>query len=91
MEDRAAEPSYDVKSQIRILIEFLKQCKHALQNWSGSTYLWLVAVIWGPALYIFAYMAGPDYDDALFFYFTNQLGFSPTFMGTLRYDRGVDL
>lgn len=42
------------------------------------------AVIWGPALYIFIYMAGPDYDDALFFYFTNKLGFSPTFMGTLR-------
>merc|ERR1712176_37041 len=28
-------------------------------------------IIWGPALYIFVYMAGPDYDDALFFYFTN--------------------
>ncbi|CDJ60272.1 hypothetical protein, conserved [Eimeria maxima] len=47
------------------------------------------AVIWGPALYIFAYMAGPDYDDALFFYFTNKLGFSPTFMGTLRFTYGI--
>ncbi|KAL8430708.1 hypothetical protein Efla_007574 [Eimeria flavescens] len=47
------------------------------------------SVIWGPALYIFAYMAGPDYDDALFFYFTNKLGFSPTFMGTLRFTYGI--
>lgn len=46
-------------------------------------------VIWGPALYIFVYMAGPDYDDALFFYFTNRLGFSPTFMGTLRFTYGI--
>eukprot|EP00914_Ancora_sagittata_P034377 GHVO01069423.1.p1 GENE.GHVO01069423.1~~GHVO01069423.1.p1 ORF type:complete len:213 (+),score=2.24 GHVO01069423.1:422-1060(+) len=29
----------------------------------------------GPALYILVYMSGPDYDDALFFYFTNYLGF----------------
>jgi len=47
------------------------------------------SVIWGPALYIFAYMAGPDYDDAMFFYFTNKLGFSPTFMGTLRFTYGI--
>nr|PIM03246.1 putative folate/biopterin transporter [Toxoplasma gondii COUG] len=47
------------------------------------------SVIWGPALYIFVYMAGPDYDDALFFFFTNKLGFSPTFMGTLRFTYGV--
>ncbi|PFH38648.1 putative folate/biopterin transporter [Besnoitia besnoiti] len=46
-------------------------------------------VIWGPALYIFIYMAGPDYDDALFFFFSNKLGFSPTFMGTLRFTYGI--
>ncbi|CBZ53381.1 T1G11.18 protein, related [Neospora caninum Liverpool] len=47
------------------------------------------SVIWGPAMYIFVYMAGPDYDDALFFFFTNKLGFSPTFMGTLRFTYGI--
>ncbi|KAH7649569.1 BT1 family [Cryptosporidium bovis] len=46
-------------------------------------------VIWGPALYIVIYTAGPDYDDAMFFYFTNNLGFSPTFMGSLRLTYGV--
>lgn len=72
MDDTSGAPSYDIRSQIKILMEFLKQ-----------------SVIWGPALYIFAYMAGPDYDDALFFYFTNKLGFSPTFMGTLRFTYGI--
>ncbi|CDJ33487.1 uncharacterized protein EMH_0016250 [Eimeria mitis] len=67
MTDAGGAPSYDMKTQLRMLMDFLKQ-----------------SVIWGPALYIFAYMAGPDYDDAMFFYFTNKLGFSPTFMGTLR-------
>ncbi|KAH8584255.1 folate biopterin transporter [Cryptosporidium sp. chipmunk genotype I] len=46
-------------------------------------------VIWGPAIYIFTYTAGPDYDDAMFFYFTNRLGFSPTFMGSLRLTYGI--
>lgn len=46
-------------------------------------------IIWGPAVYILVYMAGPDYDDALFFYFTNRLGFSPSFMGTLRFTYGI--
>ncbi|CDI76174.1 hypothetical protein, conserved [Eimeria praecox] len=72
MTDAGGAPSYDMKTQLRMLMEFLKQ-----------------SVIWGPALYIFAYMAGPDYDDALFFYFTNKLGFSPTFMGTLRFTYGI--
>ncbi|CDJ51084.1 BT1 folate/biopterin transporter family protein, related [Eimeria brunetti] len=72
MTDAGGAPSYDIKTQLRMLMEFLKQ-----------------SVIWGPALYIFAYMAGPDYDDALFFYFTNKLGFSPTFMGTLRFTYGI--
>lgn len=72
MEDVTSAPSRDIKAQLRMLMEFLKQ-----------------SVIWGPALYIFAYMAGPDYDDALFFYFTNRLGFSPTFMGTLRFTYGI--
>ncbi|OII73096.1 BT1 family protein [Cryptosporidium ubiquitum] len=46
-------------------------------------------IIWGPAIYIFTYTAGPDYDDAMFFYFTNRLGFSPTFMGSLRLTYGI--
>ncbi|KAF7459375.1 putative folate/biopterin transporter [Cryptosporidium felis] len=46
-------------------------------------------VIWGPSVYVFAYTAGPDYDDAMFFYFTNRLGFSPTFMGSLRLTYGI--
>ncbi|KAJ1613017.1 BT1-like protein [Cryptosporidium canis] len=46
-------------------------------------------VIWGPAIYIFTYTAGPDYDDAMFFFFTNRLGFSPTFMGSLRLTYGI--
>lgn len=72
MDDVTSAPSYDIKTRLRMLMEFLKQ-----------------SVIWGPALYIFAYMAGPDYDDALFFYFTNRLGFSPSFMGTLRFTYGI--
>ncbi|KAH0472783.1 MAG: uncharacterized protein KVP18_002472 [Porospora cf. gigantea A] len=46
-------------------------------------------VIWGPALYILAYMSGPDYDDTFFFYLTNQLKFPPSFMGTLRFTYGI--
>lgn len=46
-------------------------------------------IIWGPAIYIFTYTAGPDYDDAMFFFFTNRLGFSPTFMGSLRLTYGI--
>ncbi|OII76233.1 folate biopterin transporter family protein [Cryptosporidium andersoni] len=46
-------------------------------------------IIWGPALYIVIYTSGPDYDDAMFFYFTNRLGFSPTFMGSLRLTYGI--
>ncbi|XP_026193684.1 uncharacterized protein LOC113147410 [Cyclospora cayetanensis] len=72
MDDISESTTYDIRSQLRMLMRFLKQ-----------------SVIWGPALYIFAYMAGPDYDDALFFYFTNKLGFSPTFMGTLRFTYGI--
>eukprot|EP00386_Alphamonas_edax_P002188 GDKI01006569.1.p1 GENE.GDKI01006569.1~~GDKI01006569.1.p1 ORF type:complete len:469 (+),score=46.54 GDKI01006569.1:137-1543(+) len=41
-------------------------------------------IIWGPALFSFLFMATPDYDTAMFFFFTNKLGFSPTFMGALR-------
>lgn len=46
-------------------------------------------VFLGPFLYIFLYMAGPDYDDAFFFYCTNKLGFKPSFMGTLRLTYGI--
>ncbi|CEM32824.1 unnamed protein product [Vitrella brassicaformis CCMP3155] len=40
-------------------------------------------------IYVVAYMGGPDYDDALFFFFTNRLGFSPTFLGSMRLTYGV--
>ena len=46
-------------------------------------------VIGGTASYSLLYNAGPDNDDAMFFYFTNRLGFSPTFMGSLRLTYGI--
>lgn len=38
---------------------------------------------------ICACRSGPDYDDALFYFFTNYLRFSPSFMGTLRFTYGI--
>ncbi|XP_053991837.1 uncharacterized protein LOC128883473 [Hylaeus volcanicus] len=46
-------------------------------------------LIWGPVIFILVFMAGPDYDDALFFYYTDVLDFKPSFMGTLRFTYGM--
>eukprot|EP00917_Polyrhabdina_sp_WS-2016_P001449 GHVP01002972.1.p1 GENE.GHVP01002972.1~~GHVP01002972.1.p1 ORF type:complete len:487 (+),score=72.24 GHVP01002972.1:763-2223(+) len=46
-------------------------------------------IILGPALFVLLYMVGPDYDDALFFYYTNVLNFPPSFMGSLRLTYGI--
>ncbi|EKX72903.1 BT1 folate/biopterin transporter family protein [Theileria equi strain WA] len=46
-------------------------------------------VIMYPALYVFVLVCGPDYFESLFYYITNELGYTATFMGTLRLVYGI--
>lgn len=46
-------------------------------------------VVFYPALYVFLLVVGPDYFESLFYYITNELGYSSTFMGTLRLVYGL--
>lgn len=39
--------------------------------------------IWAPALFVMLYISGPNYDDAIWFFYTNKLGWGPEFMGRL--------
>jgi folate/biopterin transporter len=41
-----------------------------------------------PVLFIFIFMSTPYCGDAMFFYYTNKLGFSPEFMGRLKMVQG---
>lgn len=40
--------------------------------------------IWLPAVFIFLWQATPSADTAFFFFSTNELGFNPEFLGTVR-------
>eukprot|EP00397_Hematodinium_sp_SG-2012_P024448 GEMP01025467.1.p1 GENE.GEMP01025467.1~~GEMP01025467.1.p1 ORF type:complete len:434 (+),score=61.21 GEMP01025467.1:357-1658(+) len=42
------------------------------------------ASFFGPMLFLLSYSSGPDYDDAMNFYYINQLHFSPEWMGRLK-------
>lgn len=63
--------------------------RNAAQQLVELTHFLQQPLIWGPALFILAFMCGPDYDDALFFYYTDILDFKPSFMGTLRFTYGI--
>jgi len=45
--------------------------------------------IGAPVLFIFAFMLIPATNDAMFFFYTNELGFKPEFMGRLRLILGI--
>jgi folate/biopterin transporter len=42
-----------------------------------------------PTLFIFIFVSTPGTSDAMFFFYTNELGFSPEFMGRLRLAQGI--
>jgi folate/biopterin transporter len=41
--------------------------------------------VWLPTLFVFLWQATPSADSAFFFFTTNELGFSPEFLGQLRF------
>ena len=45
--------------------------------------------IYGPIVFIFLFMITPSANDAMFYYYTNFLGFKPEFMGRLKMIIGV--
>lgn len=42
-----------------------------------------------PVTFIYIFLSTPSTSDAMFFYYTNELGFSPEFMGRLRLAQGL--
>ena len=44
-----------------------------------------------PAIFILVFIATPACSDAMFFYFTNELGFEPEFMGRMKMVYGIGM
>ncbi|MEL6602737.1 MAG: folate/biopterin family MFS transporter [Cyanobacteria bacterium J06614_10] len=69
----AEEPTTET-ANIQVVFNQVKLLKAAVSQ----------RVIWMPALFLFLWQATPTADSAFFFFSTNDLGFTPEFLGRLR-------
>ena len=69
-----AEDPVTEKSNLKVVIDQVKLLKQAVSQ----------KVIWMPALFLFLWQATPTADSAFFFFSTNELGFTPEFLGRVR-------
>ncbi|CAD7938524.1 unnamed protein product [Amoebophrya sp. A120] len=59
----------------------LHKTRSLRENWDNLKYAMQKPVFLGPLIYLLCYSCGPNYDDALYYFYVNQLHFSPEFMG----------
>jgi len=57
---------------------------NAANNWAKITTFMKNPVIYKPVLFIFIFCSTPSTGSAMFFYYTNKLGFSTEFMGEIQ-------
>ncbi|MEL6471118.1 MAG: folate/biopterin family MFS transporter [Cyanobacteria bacterium J06623_4] len=69
----AEEPTTET-ANIKVVFNQVKLLKAAVSQ----------RVIWMPALFLFLWQATPTADSAFFFFSTNDLGFTPEFLGRIR-------
>lgn len=70
-----------VKSRDSEIASIQPNIKH---QWSQLRQAVTSKQIWLPAAFIFLWQATPSADTAFFFFTTNELGFNPEFLGTVR-------
>lgn len=56
----------------------------ALDQWSALKEALQNPVVWAPLIYLLVFNAGPSYDDSLYYFYIDRLGFQPGVVGELK-------
>eukprot|EP00392_Amoebophrya_sp_AT5.2_P007907 g7926.t1 len=62
---------------------FRKSARTLQDNWEALKHAVQTPMFFGPVIYLLCYCCGPNYDDALYYFYVNKLHFSPEFMGRM--------